>query len=233
MLEVHGMVVRYGRSTVLHRVDLEVPVGTVVALMGRNGVGKTTTVSALAGLVPVSEGTIRLDGEDVTNWSPHRRVRRGLALVPQGRRLFAGLTVEENLRVAKVRQPGPKAWTPEEVYERFPQLAHRRRIGATLLSGGEQQMLAIARALVAGPRVVLMDEPSEGLAPVIVDQIHDIVRMVRDDGGTVLIVEQNLELGLDTADSVYLMSKGEIVAHGTPCTIRDDADLMHRYLGVA
>lgn len=233
MLAVEDLVVRYGRSTVLHGVSFEVAAGSVVALMGRNGVGKTTAVGAVAGLLPVASGAVRIAGTDMTSWSPHRRVRSGVALVPQGRRLFAGLSVEENLLVALSRRQGSSAWTVPEVYDRFPQLGARRKVGATLLSGGEQQMLAIARAMVSGPRLVLMDEPSEGLAPVIVEQIREIVVAVRDAGGTVLIVEQNLELGLATADRVYLMSKGEIVAHGSPDDIRADAETMHRFLGVA
>ncbi len=233
VLEVSGIVVRHGRSTVVHGADFAVHAGQVVALMGRNGVGKTTTVHATAGLLPVAAGQIRLGGADVTSTPAHRRARAGMALVAQGRRLFAGLSVHEHLTVARsVGRGGPTAWSVADAYERFPALAARRRIGATLLSGGEQQMLAIARAMVTGPSVVLMDEPSEGLAPSIVDQIGVIIGEIRDDGGTVLVVEQNLGLGLGVADHVYLMSKGRIVADGPPEQIRADEDLMHRYLGV-
>ena len=232
LLELEGVVVRFGRSTVLHGVDLIVPAGQVVALMGRNGVGKTTTVSAAAGLVSLSAGAVRFDGRDVTAAPAHRRGQAGMALVPQGRRLFTGLTVEENLVVARSRRPVGPAWSVAEAFDRFPQLAARRRVSATMLSGGEQQMLAIARAMMTGPRLVLMDEPSEGLAPVIVAQIRDIILELRERGGTILLVEQNLELGLATADHVYLMNKGEIAADGTPETVRADTSLMQRYLGV-
>jgi len=236
LLSVEGLAVSYGASSVVNGIDIHVDSGEVVALMGRNGVGKSTTVGALAGILPTAGGTVRLGEQEVTDWTATKRSRAGMALVPQGRRLFGELTVEENLIVGqsldKHRKLGPYGWTIEETYERFPVLGARRKSHAGLLSGGEQQMVAIARAMATSPILVLLDEPSEGLAPMIVDQVGDIVRQIKDNGGTVLIVEQNLGLGMGVADRVYLMSKGEIVASGRTEDVQDDTDLMHEYLGV-
>lgn len=236
LLSVKDLAVSYGASQVVNGIDLEVNRGEVVALMGRNGVGKSTTVGALAGIVPTAGGTVEFDGDDITEWTATKRSRAGMALVAQGRRLFGELTVEENLIVgkslAKHRRLGPYGWTFDDTYERFPVLHDRRKGHAGLLSGGEQQMVAIARAMVTYPELVLLDEPSEGLAPLIVEQVGEIVREIRANGGTVLIVEQNLGLGMGVADRVYLMSKGEIVASGPTEDVQDNTELMHEYLGV-
>lgn len=231
MLAVEDLVVRYGRSTVLHGVSFEVAAGSVVALMGRNGVGKTTAVGAVAGLLPVASGSVRIAGTDMTSWSPHRRVRSGVALVPQGRRLFAGLSVEENLLVALSRRQGSSAWTVPEVYDRFPQLGARRKVGATLLSGGEQQMLAIARALMSRPRLLLLDEPSLGLAPLIVKQIFEAIKdLNRTEGLTVFLVEQNAFHALKLAHRGYVMVNGRITMSGTGKELLSKPEVRAAYL---
>ncbi|MGK2887047.1 MAG: ABC transporter ATP-binding protein, partial [Rhodococcus sp. (in: high G+C Gram-positive bacteria)] len=207
----------------------------VVCLLGRNGVGKSTTVMSISGLLRPTAGSIHLGDEDITGWSSHRRARGGMGLVPQGRRLFTGLSVEENLRAGVV--PAGVAehrygWTIEETYQRFPILEQRRKVAAGLMSGGEQQMLALARALICSPRLLVLDEPSEGLAPLIVEQIVGIIAEVKAHGGTVLLVEQNLGLGLAAADRVYIMSKGQMVASGAADEISADHALMTEHLGI-
>lgn len=208
ILRVSGLDVFYGASHVLHGTTLDVPRGGVTAIVGPNGVGKTTLVSAVMGLVPVAAGSVAVDGADLARQPATARRRRGVALVPQGRRVFRSLTVEEHLAVAADRNGG--RFDREWVFATFPRLAERRKSVARTLSGGEQSMLAIARALVTNPALVLMDEPTEGLAPLLVDVVRDVVGTIRDAGVTVLLVEQNLGFALEVADRVAVMHRGAI-----------------------
>jgi branched-chain amino acid transport system ATP-binding protein len=229
MLEVEGIQTYYGDSHVLHDVSLRVAAGEAVALLGRNGAGKTTLIRSIVGFTPPRGGRIRFEGEAIERWPPHRIARRGLALVPQGRRIFAPLTVRENLLLG-ARGSG---WTLVRVLDLFPRLRERaEQLGGTL-SGGEQQMLAIGRALLGNGRLLLLDEPSEGLAPLIVREIGRILGELRRERLSLLLVEQNYHLALRVADRVYVMSKGQIVYEGTPAGLEAAEDVKRRYLGVA
>jgi len=229
MLEIEGIHTYYEDSHVLHGVSLTVAPGEGVALLGRNGAGKTTLIRSIVGFTPPRAGTVRFEGTVIGGWPPHRIVRRGLALVPQGRRIFAPLTVRENLLLGA--RPGP--FSLERALDLFPRLGERAgQLGGTL-SGGEQQMLAIARALLTNGRLLLLDEPSEGLAPLVVHEIGRIVRRLRDDGLAILLVEQNYALATAVADRVSVMSKGQIVYEGTPADLETREEVKRRYLGVA
>lgn len=228
MITLEAVDAFYGPAQVLHQVDLSVGGGETVAILGRNGVGKTTTLKSIVGLTE-RRGTITLDGTDISALTSHKIARLGVQLVPENRGIFAALTVEENLRLG-VRSES--SWTVERVYEDFPGLADRRRNYGDRLSGGEQQMLAIARALVAGPRLLLLDEPSEGLAPVIVEQIADIVRVVRDEGLSVLLVEQRLDFCLALAQRIFVMETGRIVFAGTTQEFEADPSIRDKYLAL-
>lgn len=230
-LRIEGVAAGYGGSTVLTGVDLHVAAGETVALLGRNGVGKTTLMSTIMGFVPTLEGSIHVGDEDLTREPTHARARSGVAIVPQGRRVFAPLTVHNNLRIAESARSGD--WTLERVYELMPRLRERRGNRGDQLSGGEQQMLAIGRALLLGPRVLLLDEPSDGLAPAIVEQVMGVVRELAGEGITVLIVEQDLRAAFSVADRVSVMEKGRIVHESTVHEFRSDADRARRLLGVA
>jgi branched-chain amino acid transport system ATP-binding protein len=227
MLEVADVHTYYGESHVLHGVSLDVRAGEAVALLGRNGVGKTTLIRTVAGFTPPRAGHVRFEGRDIHRLPAHRIARAGLALVPQGRRIFAPLTVAENL-VIGARQ-GP--WTPARIHEIFPRLRERAAQGGGSLSGGEQQMLAIGRALMTNPRLLLLDEPSEGLAPLIVREIGRVLARLKESGLAILLVEQNVPLALRVADRVYVMSKGQIVYHGASSGLDDD--VKRRFLGIA
>jgi branched-chain amino acid transport system ATP-binding protein len=229
MLEVDGIQTYYGDSHVLHDVSLRVAPGETVALLGRNGAGKTTLIRSIVGFTPPREGRIRFEGEAMERWPAHRIARRGLALVPQGRRIFAPLNVRENLLLG-ARGSG---WTLERVLELFPRLRERTDQLAGTLSGGEQQMLAIGRALLTNGRLLLLDEPSEGLAPLIVREIGRVLGELRAARLSLLLVEQNYHLALRVADRVYVMSKGQIVYEGTPAGLQAAEDVKRRYLGVA
>lgn len=229
MLEVRDLHVRFGQAHILQGVSLSVG-AQPVAIVGRNGMGKTTLCQAVMGLVAPAEGDITLDGERLNGLPSFRIARRGIALVPQGRRTFPSLSVDEHLRL--VAQRGAP-WTVDRVYQTFPRLAERRRNGGTELSGGEQQMLAIARALLMNPRLVIMDEPSEGLAPVIVDQLIAVLRAVAADGMGVLLVEQNLRVATEVAEEVAIMVTGRIAAVMPARRLAEDVELQRRYLGVA
>ena len=209
MLEVTGLTAWYGQAQALHGVDLRVGEGEVVSLAGRNGAGKTTLVRCLIGLHRQAGGTVRLHGRDVSSLPAHRRARAGMGWVQDDRGIYASLTVEENLLLPPA--VSGRAWTLDQVYEAFPVLADRRRASGTTLSGGEQQMLAIARVLRTGARLLLMDEPSEGLAPVIVARIGAIIRDVKATGAGVLLIEQNVKFAATVADRHYLLSQGRIV----------------------
>jgi branched-chain amino acid transport system ATP-binding protein len=229
MLDVEAIQTYYGDSHILHGVSVRVGAGEAVALLGRNGAGKTTLIRSIAGFTPPRQGRVVLEGEPVEAWPAHRIARRGLALVPQGRRIFAPLTVRENLTL------GARAgeWTLERVYALFPRLGERALQSGGTLSGGEQQMLAIGRALMTNGRMLVLDEPSEGLAPIVVREIGRVVSALKDERLSILLVEQNYHLALRVADRVYVMSKGQIVWAGTPAGLEADEDVKRRYLGVA
>lgn len=238
MLEVEELHSYYGASHVLQGVTLRVPDGSVVGLMGRNGMGKTTLVRSIMGTSPpsVRGGSVRFGGEELVGRAPHAIARLGLGLVPQGRRVFPSLSVLENLSIA-ARPPrgngdGRVVWDLEMVCELFPRLEERRSQRAGQLSGGERQMLAIGRALMTNPELVLMDEPSEGLAPLLVQQLCEQISALKETGVSILLVEQNLGLALAVADEIYIISRGQIVYHGTPAELDADEEVKRLHLGV-
>ena len=228
-LSVEAIHTYYGDGHILHGVSLRVAEGEAVAILGRNGAGKTTTIRSIVGFTPPRAGRIVLDGEGIHGWPPYRIARRGVALVPQGRRIFAPLSVKENLLVG-ARADG---FTVERIFALFPRLAERQGQLAGTLSGGEQQMLALGRALLTNGRMLLLDEPSEGLAPIIVREIGRILERLKGERLSILLVEQNYHLALRVADRVYVMSKGQIVYEGTPDELERDEAVKRRYLGVA
>jgi len=228
MLEVDAIHTFYGESHVLHGASLEVSRGEVVALLGRNGAGKTTLVRSIIGFERPRRGRIAWEGAAIEGQPPYAIARRGVGLVPQGRRLFAPLSVAENLVFGA--RPGP--WTADRVYALFPRLRERAEQGAMTLSGGEQQMLAIGRALLTNPRLLLLDEPSEGLAPLIVRELGRVLAALKGEGLAMLVVEQNLPLALRVANRVYVLSRGRVVYHGSPGELAMDEDVKRRYLGI-
>jgi branched-chain amino acid transport system ATP-binding protein len=229
LLEVKDLVAGYAGSRVLDGVSLSVGAGEAFTLLGRNGVGKTTCMETIMGMVKPTSGTVHVGGRDVTGKAPHVVSRNGVAIVPQGRRVFAPLTVEENLAIA-ARKGGE--WPVDRVYELMPRLAERRSNLGSQLSGGEQQMLAIGRALLCSPRIMLLDEPSDGLAPTVVEQVGKILMDLAKTGLAILIVEQDLRLAFDVADRVVVMTKGQIVHESTVVEFRKDATRAHALLGV-
>jgi len=229
-LAVHGLHAYYGESHILQGVDLEVAPGEAVSLIGRNGAGKTTTIAAIAGFVRPRGGSVTISGADLTGAPSHEIARAGVALVPQGRRVFGDLSVGENIAVAA--RPIPGGWNEARVLELFPVLARRRAVHGDDLSGGEQQMLAIARALVRNPTLLLLDEPSEGLAPKLVEQVGEILATLRATGLALLLVEQNLGLATRVGQRVLVMNKGTIVFAGTPAELAAHRDVEARYLGI-
>jgi len=231
MLAIEGLNTHYGRSHVLQGVDLAVPDGKICAVLGRNGVGKSTTLRSIMGLVPPSGGRVMLDGSDIAGWPPHRVARAGVAYVPEGRMIFPDLTVVENIRVAE-RRPAV-SWTLPRLLELFPSLRERARNRGANLSGGEQQMLAIARALVSDPKVLLLDEPSQGLAPLVVRELAGVIKRLCQEGVTILLVEQNMKLAEAVADELHVMVKGRVVYAASPEKFRaEEGEIRSRYLTV-
>ncbi len=232
LLEIEGLTVRYGSISAVRRATLHVDDGEVVGLIGPNGAGKTTTLGAVAGLLSPAGGSVRFGGVDVTGWAPDAMLRAGLALVPEHRRIFADLTVRENLLVGGITTDrDERATRLDEMTALFPALASRWTTAAGYLSGGEAQQLAIARALMSGPRMILMDEPSLGLAPTLVDVVFDLVATLKQQSRTLLVVEQNALRMLDAADRAYVMRTGEIVAAGVADELRERSDLFDTYVG--
>jgi branched-chain amino acid transport system ATP-binding protein len=234
MLTLEDIHTYYGDSYVLQGVSLEVRPRTAVALLGRNGMGKTTLIRSIIGFARPRQGRVLFDGRDITRLASHQIAHLGIGLVPQGRRIFPSLTVLEHLSVAARSDgaAGDQAWTLERVFELYPRLRERHAHRGSMLSGGEQQMLAIARALTTNPRLLLMDEPSEGLAPLLVRELGGSIGRLKEAGLSILLVEQNLPMALAIADEVYVLSKGRVVYRGTPASLSADAAVKHRYLGV-
>jgi branched-chain amino acid transport system ATP-binding protein len=231
LLDVDDIHTYYEHSHVLQGVSLRAESGRVTALLGRNGVGKTTLIRSVIGFTPPRSGSIRFAGEPIDRLPSHTIARRGVGLVPQGRRVFPSLTVEENLRIGGL--PGREGrWSLAAVYELFPRLQERRGHYGGQLSGGEQQMVAIARALMSNPVLLLMDEPSEGLAPLIVRELERTMGRLKETGLAIVLVEQNLPLALAVADTAYIISKGRVVFDGDPNVIRSDAGVRTKYLGI-
>jgi branched-chain amino acid transport system ATP-binding protein len=231
LLEVAGLDAFYGSAHVLQ--DVTFSMGTEsVAVLGRNGMGKTTLCAAIMGFTPPrASGSVRFEGVELIGKPPHRIARAGLGYVPQGRRLFPSLTVDEHLRIA-ARNGGTDAWTTSRVYDLFPRLAERKRNGGAELSGGEQQMLAIGRALLGNPRLLIMDEPSEGLAPTVVETLVETVKRLEEEGLAILLIEQKLDVATSIAERQLLMVGGELALETTASELERDADLQRRYLGV-
>lgn len=231
MLNLQDVHAHYGSSHVLHGVSLSVGSGEVVALLGRNGVGKTTTIRATMGLIPLSQGSISFEDTHVHGEPSYKRAKRGISLVPQGRGIFPNLSVREQLLLPPRRKQASQ-WSLEEIYDLFPRLKERERNSGTQLSGGEQQMLSIARALRGEPDLLLLDEPSDGLSPLMVQRVGEILRDIKERSLSILLVEQNLNLALSVADRVCIMNKGVVVHEATSSELAEDEKTQHELLGV-
>lgn len=233
MLKVENLDVYYGNIRALHEVSFEVKKGEIVTLIGANGAGKTTVLHAISGLVPVHSGKVDFLDQDLTTMAPHKIVQLGLAHVPEGRRIFANLTVKENLEMGAYTRKDTKAVKSdyEQVFTRFPRLKERLNQMAGTLSGGEQQMLAIGRTLMSRPKLVLMDEPSMGLAPLLVGEIFNIIKEINAAGTTILLVEQNAQMALSIADRAYVLETGRVVLQGDAKTLADSEEVRKAYLG--
>jgi len=232
MIEVSDLHTYRGPNYVLQGVNLRIEDGACTVLLGRNGMGKTTLVHTIMGMLRPRSGRITLGDEELVGQQPFQIARRGIALIPQGRRIFPSLTVEENLALGARSRAGDDAWTMERVYGLFRNLAERKRHRGGQLSGGEQQMLAVGRALLANPSLLLMDEPSEGLAPVIIDRVGEILADLRRGGLSIFLVEQNYGLATALADTIYILSNGRVVWQGTPSELEGSASVRETYLGV-
>ena len=231
MLELKGINTFYHRSHILFDLSLTVPQGSIVSLLGRNGMGKTTIMRSIVGLTPPRRGEIYFKGEKINAMEPHKISRKGIGYVPQGRGMFPSLSVKENLTVAARGQGEKDSWNLDRVYDFFPVLKERQGIFANQLSGGEQQMLAVGRALMTNPELLIMDEPSEGLAPLIIKAIGDVITKLKGQL-TVFLAEQNFNMALSVADKVYIVSKGSIVYEDTPDALRHDEETKQKWLGV-
>ena len=232
MLEINDIHTWYGDSYVLQGVNMEVKDGSVVALLGRNGMGKTTTIRSIIGLTPPRKGSIKFNGTELVGMPPNQIARTGIGLVPQGRMIFPSLSVTENLTMAARTGDKADAWTLEKVYETFPRLKERGKNKGNLLSGGEQQMLTIARALMTNPDLVMLDEPSEGLAPIVVQEVYRIIEKLKAAGQSILLVEQDFGMAMSVADYAYIMSKGSIVYGSEPQDLIDNEAVKAKHLGV-
>lgn len=234
LLKVEGLHAHYGKSHILHGVDLAVEEASIVSLLGRNGSGRSTTLKTLTGIVPATQGSVKLAGKELTGLRPFEIARAGLGYVPEERLVFPNLTVEENLQMGlQPPRNGSAAWTVEDMYQYFPRLKERRRNKAGTLSGGEQQMLTICRSLLGNPRVLLIDEPTEGLAPKIVEVVMEVILDIRKRGVAVVLVEQKLTIALKVAQKVFVMGHGEIVFEGTPDELRSRPDIRRNWLEVS
>ena len=232
MLEIDDIHTWYGDSYVLQGVSLEVKDATVVALLGRNGMGKTTTIRSIMGLTPPRQGSISFNGQELGGMQPYQIARLGIGLVPQGRMIFPSLSVTENLTMAARSGDKKHPWTLEKVYELFPALKERGKNKGNLLSGGEQQMLTIARALMTNPELIMLDEPSEGLAPILVQEVFRVIQRLKEAGQSILLVEQDFGMAMGVADYAYIMSKGSIAYESTPDELIDNEKIKSTYLGV-
>jgi branched-chain amino acid transport system ATP-binding protein len=230
MLELVDVHTYYGESYVLHGISMAVQQGAVMALLGRNGMGKTTTIRSIIGFTPARSGTIRFEGEDITHRKPYEIAQMGIGLIPQGRNIFPSLSVKENLTMAARTKGKVGGWSLDRVYGHFPLLKERENLKGNLLSGGEQQMLAIGRALMTNPTLLLMDEPSEGLAPLIVRDIGSIIRQLKNEGFSILLVEQNLPMALGVADYAFIISKGKIVYESSADELEANEEVKAKYL---
>ena len=230
VLEASGLQTYYGKSHILQGVGLTVQEGEIVTLLGRNGAGKTTTLRTLMGLTPARSGQVQILGAATTAWPPFRIAALGVGYVPEGRRIFANLTVEENLMVP-LERPGP--WTIPRIYELFPRLAERKQNKGRQLSGGEQEMLAIARALLLNPRLLLLDEPSQGLAPLIVQEVFRVVVRMRGEGMSILLVEQNVRAAVEIADRAYVLDDGHVVYEGGAAEFAKDEERVRALAGAS
>ncbi len=233
MLELLDIHTYYGESYVLLGVSLKISESSVVALLGRNGMGKTTTIRSIIGLTPPRRGKVLYREKEITALPPEKIAKRGIGLVPQGRYIFPSLSVTENLTMAARGEGKAGSWSLDEVYSLFPILKERSSFRGTLLSGGEQQMLAIGRALMTNPQLLLMDEPSEGLAPLIVKEVGKIIYQLKQKGFSILLVEQNLPMALKVADYLYILSNGKIVYDSMPDQLRSNDEIKAKYIGVA
>ncbi len=229
-LQAEGLNTFYGKSHILHGVSLTVAEGRITTLLGRNGAGKTTTLRSLVGLTPPRSGTVHVFGQNTTGLPPFRIAQSGVGYVPEGRRIFANLTVDENLQVP-IERPGP--WTIPRIYELFPRLLERKQNRGRQLSGGEQEMLSIGRALLLNPRLLILDEPSQGLAPLIVREVFRIVAQMRSEGISVLLVEQNVRMSLEVADDAYVLENGEIVYQGSAAELGSDEERIQALAGAS
>jgi len=230
MLEVEGIHTYYGLSHILFGVSLNVPEGQIVCILGRNGAGKSTTMRSIMGLTPPRQGTINFKGETVTGKKPYQMARQGMGYVPDDRRVFADLTVGDNLEISERSAGDDTTWTKDSVYDFFPALKHIDSRKASLLSGGEQQMLTIARALMLNPDFLLLDEPTEGLAPMIVEVLEERIGQLRDKGLTVLLAEQNQRVALKLSDRGYIIDNGVIRYHGSIDELKENEEVMKKYL---
>ena len=233
MLELFDIHTYYGDSYILQGISLEVREGSTVALLGRNGMGKTTTISSIIGLTPPRRGEVRFKGKNVSNLESYKIAKMGMGLVPQGRHIFPSLTVKENLTMSARTRGKDNPWSLDRVYSFFPVLKERANLKGNILSGGEQQMLTIARALMTNPDLLLMDEPSEGLSPLLVQEIGRIIAQLKESGFSILLVEQNLPMALSVADYIYVISKGTIVHQSTTAEFKGNEEIKARYIGVA
>jgi branched-chain amino acid transport system ATP-binding protein len=231
LLVVENINTFYWERQVLWNFSLEVPAGSVVAMLGRNGMGKSTTIRSIMGLTPPLSGEVRFRGERINGLEPYQIARKGIALVPQGRCVFPSLTVRENLTVAERDTKSDGSWNLERIFDLFPILKQREGFHANLLSGGEQQMLAVARALMINPDLLVMDEPSEGLAPMVIKQISQVICQLKGKL-TVLLAEQNLNMALAVADHIYVISKGAVVYESSPEELRNNEEMKQKWLGV-